>query len=297
MKKLTVAATIVKTAMTLLLAVACTRTEPIEEMPAGTEVTVRTADGTLVQGTIAKVEPKVVTLTERPNSTTEISRESISEVKRVSPAERVTPAARMTPAERVNPTEPSDVAEGTAPAVERRRSEAIVRTFTIPNHTAMSVTLDTALASDTSRVEQTVNGTLASAVKVDGDTVIPAGSTLRGHVTHAKESAKVKGRAELAFRFTTLTVGAVTYDIDTKPLSYIAENTKKNDAVKIGVGAAAGSVLGAITGGKKGAAIGAAVGAGAGTGVVLATDGKEIRLAEGRKLTVSLTNPLTIRTK
>ena len=71
----------------------------------------------------------------------------------------------------------------------------------------MNVTLDTALASDTSRVEQTVNGTLASAVEVDGETVIPAGSAISGHVTHAKESAKVKGRAELGFRFTTLTVG------------------------------------------------------------------------------------------
>ena len=90
---------------------------------------------------------------------------------------------------------------------------------------------------------------------------------------------------------------SVTYDIDTKPLSYVAEGTQKDDVVKIGVGAAAGAVIGAITGGKKGAAIGSAVGAGAGTGVVLATDGKEIRLAEGRKLTVSLTNPLTIRTK
>jgi len=265
--------------------VACTRTEPIEEMPAGTEVTVRTADGTLVQGTIAKVEPKIVTLNERPNSTTEIARESISEVKRVTPAE---PAP---------PTDRSAVAEKPAPPVERRRSEAIVRTFTIPDNTAMNVTLNTALASDTSRVEQTVNGTLASPVEVDGETVIPAGSALSGYVTHAKESAKVKGRAELAFRFTTLTVGKVTYDIDTKPLSYVAENTKKDDAVKIGVGAAAGSVIGAIAGGGKGAAIGAAVGAGAGTGVVLATDGKEIRLAEGRKLTVSLTNPLTIRTK
>ena len=291
MKKLTVAATIVKTALTLLLAVACTRTEPIEEMPAGTEVTVRTADGTLVQGKIAKVEPNIVTLTERPNSSTEISRESISEVKRVTPAERETPVERVTPAES------SAVAEKPAPAVERRRSEAIVRTFTIPDNTAMNVTLNTALASDTSRVEQTVNGTLASGVEVDGETVIPAGSAISGHVTHAKESAKVKGRAELAFRFTTLTVGAVTYDIDTKPLSYVAESTKKDDAVKIGVGAAAGSVIGAIAGGKKGAAIGAAVGGGAGTGVVLATDGKEIRLAEGRKLTVSLTNPLTIRTK
>ena len=94
-----------------------------------------------------------------------------------------------------------------------------------------------------------------------------------------------------------MTIGSVTYDIDTTPLAFVAESTKKDDAVKVGVGAAAGAVIGAIAGGKKGAAIGTAVGAGAGTGVVLATDGKEIRLAEGRKLKVSLSNPLTIRTK
>ena len=63
-----------------------------------------------------------------------------------------------------------------APVVERR-SEAIVRTFTIPDNTAMTSRSNTALASDTSRVEQTVNGTLASPVVVDGDTVIPAGSS------------------------------------------------------------------------------------------------------------------------
>jgi len=266
-------------ALALVLSTACNRTEAIEEIPAGTEVTVKTADGTLVRGKIAKVEPNIVTLTgERPNTTTEITRTSISEVKRVDPASpRATVESR--------------------PAAERRASEAIVRTFTIPDNTALDVTLNTALASDTSRVEQTVNGTLASAVEIDGVTVIPAGSALSGHVTHVDDSDKIKGRAELAFRFTSLSVGSVTYDIDTKPLSYVAEGTKKDDAVKIGVGAAAGAVIGAITGGKKGAAIGSAVGAGAGTGVVLATDGKEIRLAEGRKLKVSLSNPLTIRTK
>ena len=58
--------------------------------------------------------------------------------------------------------------------------------------------------------------------------------------------------------------------------------------MKIGAGAAAGAVIGAITGGKKGAAIGSAIGAGAGTAVVLATEGKDIRLAAGRKLKVSL---------
>jgi hypothetical protein len=271
-------------ALALVLATACSRAEAIEDIPAGTEVTVQTADGTLVRGTIAQVKPDVVMLTERPNTTTEITRKSIAEVKRVAPAPAGTPAPRA-----------RDRADRDEPAP--RRSEAIVRSITIPENTVMDVTLTTALASDTSRVEQTVNGTLASPVVVDGITVIPAGSALSGHVTHVDESAKVKGRAELGFRFTTLSVGSATYDIDSSPLSYVAEGTKKNDAVKIGVGAAAGSLIGAIAGGKKGAAIGAAVGAGAGTGVVLATDGKEIRLAEGRKLKVSLTNPLTIRTK
>ena len=104
--------------------------------------------------------------------------------------------------------------------------------------------------------KQRVRGTLASPVVIDGTTVIPSGATLSGHVTHVDDSDKVKGRAELSFRFTRLTTGSVTYDIDTKPLSYVAESTKKDDAVKIGVGAAAGAVIGAITGGKKGAAIG-----------------------------------------
>jgi hypothetical protein len=281
-------------ALLLMLASACTKAEAIEDIPAGTEVTVRTADGTLVQGKIARVEPEIVTLTgERPNMITEIRRTSISDVTRVDVAapraDRVVPADRA-PVDRV----PADRVPA---ARERTERAAIVRSVTIPDNTVMDVTLNTALASDTSRVEQRVNGTLSSPVVVDGLTVIPAGSALSGHVTHVDDSDKIKGRAELGFRFTTLTLDSVTYDIDSKPLSYVAEGTKKEDAVKIGVGAAAGALIGAISGGKKGAAIGTAVGAGAGTGVVLATDGKEVRLAEGRKLKVSLTNPLTIRTK
>jgi hypothetical protein len=281
MRKLSLTAGIAKCAMYVLLATACTRAEAIEKIPVGTEVTVRTADGTLVRGKIAEVNSDTVMLTgEAPNTTTEIKRTSISEVKRVEPVNAVTPA--------------------NAPAAdvkERAPEPPVVRNITVPDNTVLDVTLHTALASDTSRIEQRVNGTVSSPVVVDGVTVIPSGSSVSGHVTNVKESGKVKGRAQLAFRFTRLSVGGTTYDIDTKPFSYVAESTKKDDAVKIGVGAGAGAVIGAIAGGKKGAAIGSAIGGGAGTGVVLATDGKEIRLAEGRKLKVSLTNPLTIRTK
>jgi hypothetical protein len=253
---------------TLLMAgltLACGRAEAIEEIPTGTEVTVVTQDGALVRGKIAKVNPEVVTLTgDSPARNTEVARTRIAEVKRVPVDEPV--AARP-------------------------------RSITIPDNTELDVSLETSLASDTSHAEDAVRGTLDSPVMIDGVTVIPSGSVLTGHVTGAQESAKVKGRAELGLRFTRIAFRSVTYDIATKPLYWVAEGTKKDDAVKIGVGAAAGAIIGAIAGGKKGAAIGTAVGAGGGTAVVLATDGDEIRLASGRKLKVSLTDPLVIRTK
>ena len=258
--------------VTLALAPACTRAEAIENIPAGTEVTVVTQDGTLVRGKIAKVDPELVTLTgERPNTTTEVARAAIAEVKRVAPADVEERAER-------------------APAV-------VVRSVTIPDNAILEVTLGTSHSSETSRVEERVTGTVAAPLVIDGVTAIPAGATLTGYLTNVEDSGKVKGRAALGLRFTRLQTGSVTYDIDTKPLSWVAEATKKEDAVKIGAGAAAGAVIGAITGGKKGAAIGTAIGAGGGTAVVLATEGQDIQLAAGRKLKVSITSPLTIRTK
>ena len=260
----------------LTCAPSCTRAEAIENIPAGTEVTVVTQDGTLVRGKIAKVDPEIVTLTgERPNTTTEVARTAIAEVKRVEPDDA-----------------DDDAVSRPAPA-----RAAVVRTITIPDNTVMDVTLNTSHSSEDSRVEERVNGTLASPVVIDNVTAIAAGAKLTGHVTNVKDSGEVKGRAQLGLRFTRLETGAVTYDIETRPMSWVAESTKKEDAVKIGAGAAAGAVIGAITGGKKGAAIGSAIGAGGGTAVVLATEGQDIRLAAGRKLKVSLTNPLTIRTK
>lgn len=258
------AATVLMSGLTL----ACSRAEAIEEIPAGTEVTVVTQDGSLVRGKIATVNPEVVELTgDRPNTTTRVVRKNITEVKRASAAPE-------------------------APAAAER-----VRSVTIPDNTVLDVTLESSHASDTSGAEDAVRGTLDSPVVIDEVTVIPAGSVLTGHVTGAQESGKVKGRAELGLRFDRITFRSVTYDIATKPLYWVADNNKKDDAVKIGVGAAAGAIIGAIAGGKKGAAIGTAVGAGGGTAVVLATDGDEIRLASGRKLKVSLTDPLIIRSR
>ena len=173
------------------------------------------------------------------------------------------------------------------------------REITIPSGTRLTVTLDTAVGSDTSRVEQPVTAHLTRPVLVHGAAALAAGSRVTGVVTDATQSGKVKGRAHIAMRFDSLTPSDddQRYAIRTATVARTAAATKQKDALEIGAPAAGGAIIGALLGGKKGAAIGAGVGGGAGTAVVLSTRGKEVHLAKGAPLTITLSAPLTIRVK
>jgi hypothetical protein len=172
---------------------------------------------------------------------------------------------------------------------------AAIREVTIPSGTVLHLRLTTAVASDTSAVEDAVSAELTSPIMAAGATVVPAGAVVTGIVSAVDDSGRVKGRARLAVDFTSVTTGGARYRLSAAPYSRLASATKSEDATKIGIGAGAGAVIGGLLGGKKGAAEGAAVGGGAGTGVVLATKGDEVRFASGTDVSTSLTAPLTIR--
>jgi hypothetical protein len=159
--------------------------------------------------------------------------------------------------------------------------------------------LGTTVGSATSQVEDRVRGTIRRPVVVDGVEVIPSGSTVSGTVTEAERSGRVKGLARVAFRFSSLDVkgDAERLTIRTNSIAREAEATKKQDAAKIGGGAAAGAVIGGLLGGGDGAAKGAAIGGGAGTGVVLSTRGKEVTVPAGTSVSTKLTEPITMRVR
>lgn len=194
-----------------------------------------------------------------------------------------------------------DAAAGNAtPAptpLEAAVARSAVREVTIPSGTELPVVLDTALASDNSRVEQPVTAHLTRPVLVDGQTVLPEGSTISGVVTEVTRAAKVKGRAHIAVRFNAVTPRGTEdrYPVTTASIGRTASAETKKDALTIGAPAAGGAIIGGIVGGGKGAAIGAAAGGGAGTAVVLSTRGREVRLPAGSTLRVRLTEPFTIR--
>jgi hypothetical protein len=184
----------------------------------------------------------------------------------------------------------------TPPGAARQPADRpVYGAVTIPAGTTLSLALMNAVASDTSAVEDAVTAELTRPVTIDGHDVLPAGARLTGVVTDVDNSARVKGKAMIAFRFTSLQMGDKQYDVQAAPVSHVAPGTTGQDAAKIGIGAGAGAIIGGVLGGKSGAATGAAVGAGAGTGVVLATKGPEVRLGPGADVTTQLTAPLTVR--
>jgi hypothetical protein len=207
--------------------------------------------------------------------------------------------ATATPARRSS--EPARRAAPAARAVDAPAPAAVpvptYREVIVPAGTTLSLRLTSAVASDTSQVEDTVRATLANAVELDGTTVLPAGTEVSGTVTDVERSGRVKGRARIAFRFGTLRHDGEQVSIGTEAVQRMAEATKGEDATKIGVGAGVGAALGAVLGGGDGAAKGAAIGGAAGTGVVLATRGEEVRLGSGDVVRTRLTAPLTLRVR
>jgi hypothetical protein len=166
------------------------------------------------------------------------------------------------------------------------------RDVTIPAGTKLSVTVLSTLASNTSKVEDPVRGSLAEAVVVSGQTVLPKGAELSGSVTDVKQSGRVKGKAALAFHFDRLSARKETHRIQTAPVTIEAEGSTKKDVKKGGIGAGVGAIVGGIAGGGSGAAIGAVVG---GAGTVLATKGDEVQVASGTLVPVLVQEGLTVR--
>ncbi len=135
-------------------------------------------------------------------------------------------------------------------------------------------------------------------VRVDETTVVPAGATINGEVTHVDPAGRIAGGAELTLRFTELVLpNGTSYAISAAPIRFQGKGDAKESAIEIGGGAVAGGVVGGILGGSDDIAKGAAAGAVVGTGVAVATKGDQIVLPAGQKLRVTLSGSVSIPAK
>jgi len=168
---------------------------------------------------------------------------------------------------------------------------------TLPEHTAIRVTLDQSLASNQSRPGDLFEATVSDAVVLDGKVVIPQGSHAEGLVMDAEKSGRLKGRPRLLLALQTVQVDGQNYDVRTKPDQRIGRGHKKHNFAWIGGGAAGGALIGAVAAGGTGALIGGPIGAGAGTTVALLRGKRDIKLPAETPLKFELSEPATVKVK
>jgi len=140
--------------------------------------------------------------------------------------------------------------------------------------------------------------------------VIPPGTYVQGEITEVERHIRVKGRAELRFRFTTFifpngyTVsmpGAVNNvpgmeqaTMKDKEGTVRANGDKGKQAATVGGVAATGAVIGVAADGLKGAGIGGGMGAVAGLAVAMLTHGPDVRLESGTAVEMVLERALAL---
>jgi hypothetical protein len=208
------------------------------------------------------------------------------------------PQRNTPPAPRPAPPQPQPAPQAPAPAPQPR-----VVTSTVPVGTNMALTLNETLSTETNRVGDSFTATLQSALTDgSGNVVVPAGATVRGRLTQVDKSGHVGETGMIKLAFEAVSFGGNSYPIDATVVRANPQRSNRTStreqATKIGAGAAAGAVLGRVLGKDTRSTVkGAVIGAAAGTAVAMGTADVDVVLPAGSDLVIRLDTPVEVRRK
>ena len=204
----------------------------------------------------------------------------------------VTPAREPAPV--AAPIEPPRIADNQASlAVEP--PGPVFDELVVAADSVIGLEIETSLTSERARVEDPVTARVTRDVRVGDRIAIPAGSRVHGEVTLVERGGRLKDRARLGVRFTSVVLADGTrLPLETDTIYREGDAPTGESAAKIGGGAIGGAIIGGILGGARGAAIGGAVGAGGGTAAVLAGGRNAATLPSGTPVTVRIEEPVTV---
>jgi hypothetical protein len=167
------------------------------------------------------------------------------------------------------------------------------KVYTVPSGTSLTVRISQDLSSKTSNVGDPFSGSLAQSVRVQGVTVLKAGTPVSGTVVAARKQGKFKGEGDLGIQLSR--VGG--YGVTTQEYEQTVKGKGKRTGAMVGGGAGGGALIGGLAGGGKGALIGGLVGAGAGTAGAALTGNKGVTITAESTVTFISSSPITVTLK
>jgi type IV secretory pathway VirB10-like protein len=176
-----------------------------------------------------------------------------------------------------------------------RTSEKEWEAVLVPAESVIGLQLESSISSEFARVEDRVDARVTRDVRVGSRVAIPAGTRAIGTVVLVERGGRVKERARLGLRFTTLILPDTTrLTINTETIYREGESPAGQSTAKIGGATIGGAILGAILGGGKGAAIGSGIGAAGGTAAAMNGDRMPVSLPAGTPLSVRTQAPINM---
>jgi hypothetical protein len=155
--------------------------------------------------------------------------------------------------------------------------------------------------------------TVTEPYMVNGEQIIPVGSTLAGRITQLTRPGHIKGVGTMQLTADQITLpdgrsftlsavlltayGADGVKVDGEEGSVKGPHSRLRDVKEIGLGMGGGGFLGTLIGGFHGAVIGGAIGGAAGLVDALRRRGKDLSLPTGTELNYQLTRPLVVQTQ
>jgi len=206
------------------------------------------------------------------------------------PVQPAPPAVETAP----SPSEGIEIA-GLEPKESTPPAPAEPRRVTLPAGFELSVRLSHSHSTERHLGGDTFYANLDHPIIIDDMVIAKKGARVEGRVLEVQRAGRVKGLSQLSIELVRLdaadgqTLGVVTSRIHRQ-----GDESKKEDAKKVGIATGIGAIVGAIAGGGKGAAIGAGVGAGAGGGAVAATRGEPVEIPSETRLTFRLLDPVEV---
>ena len=208
-------------------------------------------------------------------------------VEQPAPREKARTATTV-PLETIRPIEPEPIR---APEPPQPEFEELI----VSADSVMGLEVETSITSERARVEDAVVARVTRDVRVGDRVAIPAGSKAQGEVTLVERGGRLKDRARLGIRFTSVVLADGTkIPLETETIYREGSAPANESAAKIGGGAIGGAIIGGILGGAKGAIIGGSAGAGAGSAAVLAGGRNPATLPSGTPITVRVAKPATV---
>jgi hypothetical protein len=154
------------------------------------------------------------------------------------------------------------------------------------------VRLSNILHSGTAQVEDRFEATTAVDLVIDGRTLVPAGSVMRGIVASVEPATRTNRTARMTLSFDQLTVSGRSHPIRGTVTQAIEGEGIKGETARVGTGAGVGAIIGGILGGFKGAMAGILIGGG---GTIAATEGKQVELPPGTVLRVRVESAVPLQ--